>query len=370
MNARTCFLLGIGLLLSASSASAQPKQPASTFTLGQGTVDLAVPESPAFGALGLTPKQVARPTTARELAMSFINGIDRSGNLQTGIAVDTAPYMLLAGSRITLQDYQRPGQYLTRFLARWQVSFATAKGGSEDDPSAKIALGLRFTLLDKGDPRTDAMLVTCLSREAANMLNRQPPVPPTLSDEELAIENQRREELVREGVRPCREDAARRRWNRTAWIAGLAPTWTSADGTASQTDYSGTALWTSIGFGFEDVPVLEDHAMLALLLRSRDGETAADQLAPGSFITQDSANVGLRFIFGSPTTQFNVETLWVRNDRVDLREDRYWNLSFAFERRLINNIWLDLSFGRQLAREASASEYSIVSAFNWGLGDR
>ena len=93
-------------------------------------------------------------------------------------------------------------------------------------------------------------------------------------------------------------------------------------------------------------------------------------LAAGSFITQDNVTAGVRFLAGSPTSQFNVETLWVRNDRVDFREDRYWNLAFGFEQRLINNMWLNLSFGRQLARDASASQFSVISAFNWGLGER
>ncbi len=370
MSARRTLLFLLVFLSAVATAQAQPAANPSTFTLGDGTIDLAVPESPAFGALGLTPEEVSRPTTARELAMSFINGVDRSGNLQTGIAVDTAPYMLLAGSRITLRDYQQPGQYLTRFLARWQLSFASAKGGGEDDPSAKIALGMRFTLWDRGDPRMDAMLLGCLTREAARVLSSVPPVSPGISDEELAIENRRREELVREGATPCRDEAARRRWNRSAWIAGLAPTWTSADGTAPELDFSGTALWTSLGYGFESVPMLEDRAALTLYLKSRSGEIAADQLAPGSFISQDNLTAGVRFIVGSPTSQFNVETLWVRNDREDLREDSYWNLAFGFEQRLINNMWLNLSFGRQMARDASASEFSVISAFNWGLGQR
>lgn len=369
MSARPWLFLALGLLLSTPAALAQPAQDQG-FTLSDGTVDLAVPESPAFSALGLTPELVSRPTSARELAMSFLNGVDRSGNLQTGVAVDTAPYMLLAGSGITLRKYQEPGQYLTRFLARWQLSFASTKGGGSDDPSAKIALGMRFTLLDRGDPRTDATLLGCLTREAARVLSSQPPASPTLTDEELAIENRRREERMRDGARPCREEAAGRRWNRSAWIAGMAPTWTTIDGTVSQFDYSGTALWTSLGYGFEDVPGLEDHAMLTLYLKSRTGEIVADQLTPGSFITQDNVSVGVRFLVGSPTSQFNVEMIQVRNDRADLREDRYWNLAFGFEQRLANNIWLNLSFARQLSRDAAASEFSLISAFNWGLGER
>lgn len=364
----------LSLFLLPHLALAQPpttpasSQKPSTFTLRDGTVDLAVPDSPAFSALGLTPEQVSRPTTPRQLASSFLNGIDRNGNLQTGIAIDTAPYMLLAGSRITLSDYQT-GPFLTRFLARWQVSFASAKGSGDEDKSAKLALGMRFTVFDQGDPRMDNVLVGCLAREAGNVLKGSPPIPPFASAEEQATMLQQREEQVRIAVKPCREAAAKRRWNRTAWIAGIAPTWTSADGSTAEIDYSGTAVWTSVGYGFERVPVLQDHAMIAFYLKGRTREIVPDVFTDGAFVTQDSVTTGFRFLAGSPTSQVNLELLWLDNDRPDGREDRYWNLGIGFEQRLVDNTWLNLSFGRQLARDASGQLF-VVGAFNWGLGAR
>ncbi len=367
MNARPLSILMLVLLAARSEAQAPTP---SIFTLGDAVVDLAVPESPAFSALGVTPDQVARPTSARDLATSLLNGIDRAGNLQTGVAVDAAPFMLLAGSTMSLRQYQEPGEYLTRFLARWQVSFASTKGGGAGDPSARVALGTRVTLFDAGDPRMDATLLGCLVREAARVLDSAPPISPMATSEEREIALAGREALVREGVGPCRDAAARRRWNRTAWTAGLAPTWTSADGTASNLGYSGTALWTSVGYGFEDLPVLEEHAMVAFYLKRRGREIAPDQLVPGAFVTQDTVSAGARLLFGSAHSQFNFETLWVRNTRLDLLEDRYWNVSMGLEQRLTGNIWLSLAVGRQVARAPVASQMSVVSAFNWGLGEK
>ena len=362
MMLRSTFLISV--VAAAATAFAQSTQTPSQFVRGDATLDLAVPESPAFSALDLTPQQVSRPTGGRELATSLLNGVDRNGNLQTGIAVDTAPAMLLAGSRITLDQYR--DQYLTRFLARWQVSFATSKGGGSDDPAAKVALGMRFTLFDHGDPRTDEELLECLAAEETPST----PVSPWETDEQIAIENLRREEALRRRIGPCRERASKRRWNRSAWVVGMAPTWTSPDGTTAQLEHSGTALWTSIGFGFERVPVLEDHAMVAGYVKARSGEVSPDQLNPGNSITQDNVTAGGRFIVGVPTTQVNVEALWIRNDRVDMLEDRYWNLGFGFEQRVAENIWLNLSFGRQLAREEFGHGFVVLTGFNWGLGAR
>jgi hypothetical protein len=69
-------------------------------------VDLAVPDSPAFTVLGLTPEEIAPPTTGRALAASLLNGVDRRGVLQSGVAVDTLPYLALAGHLLTLDGYR------------------------------------------------------------------------------------------------------------------------------------------------------------------------------------------------------------------------------------------------------------------------
>jgi hypothetical protein len=104
------------------------------------TLDLAVPESPAFTVLGLTPESVVRPTSPRELALSLLNGVDANNNFQAGVAVDTVPFTLLFGEGFTLGDYRRDP--VERALARLQLSVATAKGTSEDDEAVRLGLGL------------------------------------------------------------------------------------------------------------------------------------------------------------------------------------------------------------------------------------
>jgi hypothetical protein len=342
-------------------------QPASSeFKAASGTVDLAVPESPAFVALGLTPQEVSRPTSARDLAASLLNGVDREGKLQTGVTIDTAPYMLAAGSKLTLREYQQ-GPYITRFLARWQTSFATVRASDSDDGSVRMALGMRFTLFDRGDPRTDTELLGCLAREAEAVLAAAPAVPPGT---DLDIVNRQREEEVRGRVQPCREAAAARRWNRSAWIAGVAPTWTSPDGTAGNLGYSGTALWTSVGYGFEGVPVLMDHAMVAGYVKTRDQEIAPDRFQEGQFVAQDTLTLGARLLFGAPSTQVNLEGVWVRNDRPDDLEDKYWRVGLGLERKLVDHVWLAVAFGRELSRRESDDALFVLGSFKWGLGDK
>ncbi len=144
----------------ANPAAATPAPQA----IGDGTIssinaDLAVPDSPAFTVLGVTPENVTHPTTPREFATSLLNGVDERGNFQTGLALDFVPFLTFFGKDTSLKKYA--DQPLTRFLARTQVSFATAKGVTDEDRSTRLALGLRMTIWDKGDPRSDKALEEC-----------------------------------------------------------------------------------------------------------------------------------------------------------------------------------------------------------------
>jgi hypothetical protein len=109
-------------------------------TAADASIDLAVPDSPAFAVLGVSPSNVERPGSPRELALSLLNGVDANGNFQTGMAVETAPYLALWGSTSKLTDYQDDNQYMIRFLSRALLSFATAKGTSDSDKAVRVAV--------------------------------------------------------------------------------------------------------------------------------------------------------------------------------------------------------------------------------------
>ena len=146
-------------MLAARVAPAQTPPPP-FFTLGDARVDSAVPESPAFSALGVTPDRISRPTSARDLATSLLNGVDRAGNEPP----DPCGRRCRAVNAADRTGHHARGlpaarQYLTRFLARWQMSFASTKGGGQDDPSARIALGMRVTFFDRGDPMASELSV-------------------------------------------------------------------------------------------------------------------------------------------------------------------------------------------------------------------
>lgn len=113
-------------------------------------LDLTVPDSPALVILGLSPDKVVRPSAPKDLAATLLNGVDRRGNLQSGVAVDLSPRFLFAGNSLTFADYR--DNAATRILANIQVSLATAKGATDTDKSMRAAFGLRSTLWGQRRP--------------------------------------------------------------------------------------------------------------------------------------------------------------------------------------------------------------------------
>src|SRR5262245_22614829 len=144
-------------------------------------VDWAVPESPAFTVLGVTPDTVTRPSSVQQLASSILNGIDKNGNFQSGVALDVQPYLLGYGYKVDFNTYKT--NYLVRFLSRLQTSIGTTKGASDADKSTRIALGARISVFDLGDPYRDDKTAACLASAGERALKTAGfPPPPIASD--------------------------------------------------------------------------------------------------------------------------------------------------------------------------------------------
>lgn len=181
-SSRALFVAFALLLGSAAAANAQPAGPAADsgrplsaesqnlIDAEAFALDLSVPESPAFVALGITPDKVTRPTSPRQLGAALLNGVDDQGNLQTGIAIDFVPYLALGpGDRLTLAEY-RQNDFLDaisvrRLASRFAISAATSKGTDSDDKSVRLAVGFRLTPWDEGDARLNTSIDRCVTKQ-------------------------------------------------------------------------------------------------------------------------------------------------------------------------------------------------------------
>ena len=278
-------------------------------------LDLSVPESPAFKALGVTPQEVIRPSSPKDLAGQLLNGVDAHGNLQTGFALDANAYMLVFGNDLSLQQYRRDRVNLARLLARTEESLATTKGSSDDDESVRLAAGFRITPWDEGDPRLDTALTDCIRKHAKGSSATTDALVQKILDlkekretgqltgaesKTVDLEIQTAEADLKKATDAfsdiCREEARARNWNKSAWSLGVAPIWLSSSGNVDDLTWDTASVWTSLALGgFENVPGLDHGSQLLVSARYNHDEHVADpEKSDGSFIEQRSLVIALQ----------------------------------------------------------------------------
>lgn len=361
----------------------------------QGQLDFSVPDSPAFTALGVTPQTITQPATPRDFAASLLNGVDENGNLQTGVAIDTVPYMLFYGSQISLKNYQghkqdSPAPYsyahfsMLRLLARSEVSIGTTKGTTDTDKSSKIAIGFHFTPFDKGDPRMDFGFLRDLANVTRTVLGQFPnqwcsdnpsscmggnPTDPSNPTYLAALKD-----AIQKKTKSL-YDAARKRWKRSAWVIAVAPTWASADGSLQNSQYTGTSSWSSLSYGFDGVPGLQDNALVVAHVRYRDRELAHDAVDATKTFFQRSLLLGGRVLLGNADTHGSFETAYVTthplaSNTIVETPEKFFRMTFGAEHKISENLWLNIGVGGESGRKNNQNKLFILSSFKWGTSNK
>ena len=240
--------------------------------------DFFVPDSPAFSVLGVTPETTIRPESTRDFAISLLNGVDPRGNMQSGLAIDTAPYLLTG---VDLADYRKDP--FKRFLSRTQLSIATTKGSSDDDKSVRASIGLRFTLFDKGDPRLDTGLdsafygaikaarvqeivkliemsdrlekIVIANEKAKNAGNEARMKELENANEAIEKEREELENLTEKDLQgqwtAVLKEYEKGQWNATSATIGIAPIFFSEDGGYDDIKSKGYTLYGTLSYGFD-----------------------------------------------------------------------------------------------------------------------
>ena len=110
-------------------------------------IDFAVPDITAFSILDINSNDVVRPGNVKELAAGIQNYVDKDGNLKPGLAIEIAPYRLLARSKKIVSRWTQ-----NKSLKNLQISFGTAQG---DSTNLLAAWGINWTPVDRTDPVED-----------------------------------------------------------------------------------------------------------------------------------------------------------------------------------------------------------------------
>ncbi|GAA3950238.1 hypothetical protein GCM10022246_00990 [Pedobacter ginsengiterrae] len=131
-------------------------------------INYGVASSPALELLPGKVSEVTHLTSAHDLYANF--GTFISGKrLKSDLAVDARPFAFASGS---LGDYQN--NYFKRLL--WRTSFSLGSSpGSDHAQDVFLAAGLRFTLIDKADPRTNRAYIDELRNAYLKALGKVQP---------------------------------------------------------------------------------------------------------------------------------------------------------------------------------------------------
>ena len=143
MQRQLLIFAGITLIV-LSGLTVQVYGQSSGDTTGWGTLNYAVPESPAFKILGVSPSNILRPATTRDIAVSVGNYLVSNGAaIPNNIAVAISPSIF--NPKVPLTKYKQD---------QWWYNSAISFGTKQNsDKSYSIALGVSFKVFDGADIR-------------------------------------------------------------------------------------------------------------------------------------------------------------------------------------------------------------------------
>lgn len=295
-------------------------------TLKNTRVDFAVPDAPAFKVLDIEPGTVLRPGSAREVAVSVANFITNGAVLPTGFAVEFAPVLIFGKS---LQAYRE-----NPFVHRIRVSVAT-KADKE------LGAGLRFTLVDAADLRTEAALTAQLISigNQTNRLNAEcvselasrgiTPDSALFQKELTDCLEKKSVKVLSDSIALLRERTKQEKWNAPLVEVALALGARAPDSLARNLSAANYAAWVSGAW-----PLGKDGQLLLGLRASLLRDEAGDfNLGEGTF--------GARAYYGGNSQKAFLETEAVFKTATTT----IFGARVGYEFNLFNGFWVDLAVG-------------------------
>lgn len=302
---RPLILAVLALLASAAGVSAQDAAPdvglASLYRL-----DFAVPDGPAFSLVDIESSAILRPSSARELTSS-LSGFTSEGSftLPRSFGVELSPGMLIGGKNLSLSTYQG-----SPWLYRLRASAAVRQADAAEEPM-RVALGLRTSIVDESDLRTDTRAVDSLealagkiSRIFADAAVTCPP-PCDRELEDLLDDEQRdRVEKLQSDVETVlrQEDE---RWNSRIMDLAFAVSAVTDDSLGNDVRVERVAGWATYAHGFGTWGQLQLGTRLA-----SERDTSTSEFG-------GTATLGSRMFFGGNRYKgfVEAEARWTESER-------------------------------------------------------
>jgi len=394
-------------VLKGAPASAQQPAPAATTSatvvdsakpVGGFAANLPTPVSPALVVLSVAPDKAVQPTSLNGLATSLVNGVDKDGRVQSGVALDVTPFMVWGAKHVSRNTYvDNP---LVRVLARTSLSLATTKASSGSSGSSnsssssnnaskaiQAALGINVTLVDLGDRRTDLTLGSCLVNASALTTTSPKPnfTPPPRPNSSVSAEEQKKLDdaavkaanelatkmdaaLVKGAASTCRDSGDKRLWNRSAIAAGFAQTWQSPTGLAGDLAKGGQAFWLSGAYGFEGIDALKSLAQTVFYLQRKTGALAAsDSGMTAATAGSAQTSVGVRVRVGTGSTAVSIDESRVVTGGTNTTSTK-WSTAVSVHQHVSGDAWLTFAAGAEARPGLTGRQVFVLDSLSWSYG--
>lgn len=320
--------------------------------------DLSVPDSPAFAVLGISPSEVQRPGTVRELASSLVRGFDESGKPKTGLAVDLAPLPLFYPQAITGgADYA--SKPVIQALTRTTMSFATT--AAADGKASQFAWGLRMGVIDRGDPGLYYKeLVECLARV------KMPDIPAGRDVDPLPAPES--EQLKQATAECAKNESQKGLWAKPALYVGLGRSWYSQSGRLTDTAPAVTSWWATYSQGI-DRGSDNLRALLQLHASRRIDDRVEDPNDSMRLVRQDSTKYIGRLRAGRDAWHVFGDVGRRRAVLEGVTSERLRHLGLGAEFKLTflgDDVWLQLGTVRESGYSDGITKSSVTTGLRFG----
>jgi hypothetical protein len=360
MNAQPLLWMGAAVALCATppilaQAGGQPADGSSssnavaTLTL-RASSDLSVPASPAFAALGMSPSNIQRPGTVRELVAAVAQGFDSNGKPKNGVAIDLAPMPMFAPEKI-VGGKGYADNYLTQALARTTVSLATAQSAGD---ATQVAWGVRVGIYDSGDPGLHWEAYTLCLRSA------NPVMQPGMSVDALPAQEQAR---LNAATQKCANETFASLWSKPALYVGYGQSSYSSSGRLRDLEGDTRSLWATWSAGMD---VSEMKGMLHLHGERLQNDRFADEADDSVFRRQDKSSFGARLKLASAkwNAYMDVGRSRVKLDGQQNKNVRYWGLGAEF--KIQDDVWLQVANVRESGLNDGEHQSKSLASLRFG----
>lgn len=213
------------------------------FPFNKMKINFAVPDMPAFKAMGVEASNLLRPSSPQALSViapQFWNSTTKSVSLPKNFALEVSPILLSQANKkvpITLNKFLQ-----NKVLNSLRISIGTSQDSTENQPKAsKLGVGFRITLMDRGDFNTNL-----------NALYNEGQVLKDWAAEELENPNADKKAFFEKKLQEVKDDFKEQNWNATKVDFAVAFVGRSEDQFASGLKFNKFSSWLTIASKCQD----------------------------------------------------------------------------------------------------------------------